>query len=461
MLITLDTVRADRLGCYGHERIETPHLDRIAREGILFENAFSSVPSTLPSHASILTGMYPARHGIHDNGVYYLEAGVETLAERLRAEDYATAAFVSAFVLDAQFGLDQGFELFDDQMELALSRSDPRAIRRAAHLSDEKRRWFAQLASPSERRADSVTQAAMDWLRALDSEPFFLWLHYFDAHQPYRPPEPWDTAYDPGYAGVLDGFAHTFKLAQRRHGWARDAVPAAEIAHMQARYDGEISFLDQWIGRLLGLLEQRDMLERSLVVVVGDHGEGFGEHLQIWEHNAEIYDEAVRVPLLVRLPGGEQRGRRIADLVRTVDVAPTVLDLLGLTPWRYVDGTSLRALIEGTAESAPAPILLEARRERQVHETQTSSLGLRTEDHKLILTLDRSGRVVSRELFDLKEDPGERRTLTEREPARTRAMTRELLARQEELERQRDALPFRGLDRMTSDALRALGYLDP
>jgi arylsulfatase A-like enzyme len=162
LLVTLDTTRADRLHCYGNERIETPHLDRLAREGVRFERAYTAVPSTLPSHASILTGTYPARHGVHDNGIYALPDRAETLAKRFSAAGYRTGAFVSAFVLDEQFGLAQGFDVYDDEMAAPLLEARPERIQQLEGLSEDQRKWMLQQASPYQRRADEVTPRAID-----------------------------------------------------------------------------------------------------------------------------------------------------------------------------------------------------------------------------------------------------------------------------------------------------------
>ena len=196
LLITIDTIRPDHMGCYGYDRIKTPHMDRLAEKGVLFENAFSPVPITLPSHASILTGTYPSFHGIRNNGTYALSDAAVTLAELLKDKGYATAAFVGAYVLDKRFGLDQGFDLYDDD------------------LSSEEEQTFMY----KERRAESVTHAVIQWLKGRNPEPFFLWVHYFDPHMQYNPPPPFSAEY-----------------ADRP-------------------YDGEIAYTDHWIGVLLDAL---------------------------------------------------------------------------------------------------------------------------------------------------------------------------------------------------------------
>lgn len=460
LVVTLDTTRADRIGCYGNARIQTPNLDRLAAEGVLFESAFASSPSTLPSHCSIFTGQYPARHGVHDNGVYALGDDAKTLAERMSASGMRTAAFVSAFVLDRQFGLAQGFQHYDDEMELPLLEGDPEEIVRIESLPEEERRWLAQQASPYQRRADAVTRRALEWIERNGAEPFFLWVHYFDPHMDYTPPEPWDRRYDPDYAGELDGRAKTWHFVSEKHGWGRtQPLPEREREHMIARYDGELAFTDHWLGKLLDDLRARGLWERTLVVVVGDHGEGFGEHGQLWEHNGQIFDEVMRVPLILKLPGRAPAGRRVRSLARTIDVLPSVLDAAGLAPEPRAQGLSLLPLARGQA-SAPRPseALLEALRERQSWPTDFSWLGLRTEAHKLVLLFDKRGEIVQRALFDLGADPGERRDSAGERPSEVEEWTGHILEGYRRMQAEAGSSAFRGMDSVTSDALKALGY---
>ena len=458
VLITLDTTRADRLGCYGNERVDTPHLDRLAREGIRYERAFTPIPSTLPSHASILTGAYPARHGVHDNGVYALDEGWTTLAERLGGSGYRTAAFVSAFVLDRQFGLAQGFEVYDDQMVAPLIARDVEALRAAGDLSDDQKKWFLQQASPFQRRAEDVTRPALEWIERLTEEPFFLWVHYFDAHMGYQPPSPFDQKYDPLYSGQLDGDMQTWYRVAAQQGWRRKAdAPAAEMEHMIALYDGELAYMDGWIGKLMAELEARGRWDETLIVVVGDHGEGFGEHEQMWEHNGDIFDEVMRVPLILKLPGGEGAGTVVERLVRTIDVAPTILEVADRAGWEGMQGAPLMRADDAAPE--PREILMEALREEQAIEAGFSWLGLRGEEHKLVLLLGGSGgEVLQTGLFDLSGDPGERFGLQESERERAESWTRRARELYAGMKAAAGSGALRGMDEVTSEALDALGY---
>jgi choline-sulfatase len=261
LLITIDTLRADRLG-----RGFTPTLDRLAAEGVSFNRTRAAVPLTLPSHATILSGLLPQHHGVRENATYRFDATHQTLATLLKARGYRTGAVVGAFVLDRQFGLDAGFDSYDDRI--------PRSPDASVRLE-------------SERKAAAVTDAA---LRCVDGAPFFLWVHYYDPHAPYTPPKQY-----------------------------------AEAA-MGQLYDGEVAYVDAEIRRLLDGLAARQQLSTTAVVIAGDHGESLGEHGER-THGMLLYEAAVRVPLIVKVPGGKPAVR--TDPASLADIAPTVLGLVG------------------------------------------------------------------------------------------------------------------------------------
>ncbi|MEQ8766982.1 MAG: sulfatase-like hydrolase/transferase [Planctomycetota bacterium] len=303
LLITLDTTRADRLGCYGFERPVSPNLDALAGRGVLFEQAVSATPVTLPSHTTILTGLYPPAHGVRDNGAFRLPEGVPTLATRLAARGYRTGAFVAAYPLDSAFGLARGFDHYDDD------------------TSDPTRPKFEFLFD--ERSASVVTQAALEWIRKQDGEtPLFTWVHYFDPHAPYQPPPPFDAEYE------------------------------------DDPYAGEIAFMDASIGDLLEGYEEARDLEHTIVAVTADHGESLGEHGEP-HHGLFIYDATQRVPLLLAGPG-LPRGKRIGEMqARTVDLMPTLLDLAGLTVPGDLHGQTLMPALSAPA-SHPRHAYLES-----------------------------------------------------------------------------------------------------
>ncbi len=284
LLVTLDTTRADALSCYGVHAGTTPHLDALAAEGVLYERASTVAPLTLPAHASILTGLVPLRHGVRDNGLWPLPESARTLAERAAEAGCETAAFVAAVVLDESFGLAQGFERYDAP--------EPPSEQRTSHYA--------------ERDARAVIDAALAWYAARDrSRPFLAWVHLFDPHSPYAPPEAF------------------------RRGSAPDEL-----------YRGEVAWADHELGRLLDALRADGTLARTLVLVAGDHGEAFGEHGEV-SHGPFCYEPTLRVPFLVRDPGEARPGRRSRELVSVADVAPTLAEALGLAPEPGLDGVSL------------------------------------------------------------------------------------------------------------------------
>lgn len=294
VLVTLDTVRADRLGAYGSTAGLTPNLDRLAAEGVRFARCLTVAPITLPAHASILTGLDPIEHGVRLNGAFALDASVPTLATQLREHGYTTGAFVSAFVLDRRFGLDEGFDVYDDHLVDGAGTDD---------------------LGPEERRGEATVARALEFVDRAGDQPCFLWVHLFDAHAPYEAPK-------------------AFATTER------------------APYDAEVAYVDQCVGQLLEGLNARGRGSDALVSVVADHGEGLGEHGER-THTLFLYDTTMHVPWIVwsgdRLP----RGRVVEPTVSTTSLAPTMLALLSFGPPTEMTGTALAELVRGEAEQPP------------------------------------------------------------------------------------------------------------
>ncbi len=403
LLVTLDTTRADHLGCYGNETIETPNLDRLAAEGVRFEWAFSSAPITAPSHSTILTGRYPMAHGVRDNGLFNLGAEQETLAEILLAAGYDTGAAVGAFPLDSQFGLDQGFELYDDHFTVAFENL------RGQRIVPKRTLFF------DERRASLVNEAIYPWLEQRGDKPFFAWVHYFDPHQPYEPPTPYSELY------------------------ANDL------------YDGEIAFADEALGALLHRLEALDLRDNTLVVVTADHGEGLGEHNEN-THSTLLYNSTLHVPLIISVPG-QQESMTIGQRVGTVDIAPTILDLLQLEAPEVMQGKSLSPLIE--SKGAPVAGFPSALYAETLSPRLSQGLG------ELRVLFDRQYKYIfgpRPELYDLEEDSRERMDLSALEPDAAAGMYRRLDAFLQAHTSQ-DASTSVDVDPETRKRLEALGYL--
>lgn len=381
LLISLDTCRPDYLGCYGGE-CPTPHLDRLAAEGISFTEALCPVPITLPSHCSLMTGTLPPRHGVRDNGPYPLLSPCKTLAELLGQKGYRTAAFVSAAPLRSKSGLSRGFELYDDAFS-----STP----------------LSPLQYP-ERRGEETVRAARRWLEGEHREPFFLWIHLFDPHDPYRPPKPYSQ-----------------------------------------NYAGEIAYTDHCVGLLMESPAVQRNRGKLVVAVVGDHGEGLGEH-QEDTHAFFLYDSTLKVPFILWAPRILPERKTIDSQVRLIDLPPTLLQLLQIPFPESFQGVSLVPYIEGKekkdllsyGESFYSFLQF---RWRQI-------VSMRTGEYKLIL----SGK--EGELYRLKEDPGEQKNLFYGEEILVKELKERLSAFGEEESKISPSL----LDPKQILGLEALGY---
>lgn len=343
LLITIDTVRADHLGAYGYTKGATPAIDRLAREGVRFADATSQAPLTGPAHAAILTGQYPARLGVRDNASTPIPAGTSTLATMFKGRGYRTGGFVGAFILGPEYGFAQGFDTFDATFA----------------------RFNAGMKLQAQRRGGEVTDAALKWIRG-DSHQFFAWVHLYDAHAPYDAPAPFR---------------------------ARFAA---------APYDGEVAYVDSCIAKIVAALEQSGQLERTLIAVVADHGEGLGDHGEA-EHGLFLYESVLHVPWIMRLPGHDAAGSVVKTQVRAIDVLPTLAAIAGVTPPK-TDGTSVVPFYKvpgGAAPRDPAPSYAETFYPKW-HFGWSELKSVRVGDWKYI-------DAPKPELYDMRADAGEAR----------------------------------------------------
>ena len=409
LLISLDTTRADQLGCYGGQLARTPRLDALAAGGVRFAQAMSTASSTLSSHTSIMTGLYPRRHGVARNGFMVNDENV-TLAEVLGQAGFHTAGFIGSFALDQVFDFDQGFDVWNQEFDIEF---DP------TH------------ADQNQRRAESVTDALLAHVdRALDEERLFLFAHYFDVHSPFDPPEPFASEYAlPGGPKAADlgvihaqEVAHQERIAERRPVFdvgldlalatGADGTRLPGDDELAALYAGELAYTDAQVGRLLDGLERRGVLQECVVILTSDHGETFWEHGDFWHHGAWVYDTNVHVPFLVQLPDGRGRGTVVEQPVSGTDLFPTLLDLLDIELPEPVDGVSLVGALDG-GQAPLRPLYSEATQPTRVHEKQGGWLNqlkskcVRRGRWKLILT----PYLNLEELYDIASDPGERQNL--------------------------------------------------
>lgn len=294
LLITIDTLRADRLGCYGYKGAQTPNIDRLAQGGMRFTDAVSHVPLTRPSHTSIFTGLYPFQHGVHDNIAPALDKKIPTLAEVLKKNGYTTAAFVSSFVVNSQSGLNRGFDVYEDEFN--------------------PQKQPTQFALNLEKRGGDVYQEFSEWMSRPKNNAYFAWVHLYDPHFPYAPPPPYDT-----------------RFANRP-------------------YDGEVAYADEIVGKLLKKIDAN-----TLVVLVSDHGESLGDHGEN-AHSYFIYDSTLRVPMIFYWPGTLPAGQTVSGQTRLIDLFPTILDLISIAAPKGLSGISLKPWLLNP--SSPAPILI-------------------------------------------------------------------------------------------------------
>lgn len=394
VLITADTLRADRLGCYGSLTTRTPNVDRLAAEGMLFENAASPMPLTRPSHFSLFTSLYPRDHGVVDNAIP-LPADLDTLPEMLRDNGYETAAFVGTALLGEGSGADRGFQVLDAPRQ-------------------------------RQRRGETVIEKAITWLtRRSTDQPFFLWVHLFDPHLPYAPPPPFRPDAEESLLTTLPevSWSRLLDLVAESEG----ELPGRFLEHALSLYDGEVEYLDAQLGVLYEAMEALDLLDRSAVVFTADHGECF-DHGIFFEHASCLYDGGVQVPLILRYPRSVAPGRRETAQVELIDIAPTLAMLARLPEQPAFQGRNLlkgRGGGEGTAFlqhplHRSASVDLRRSRWQQLRSvagvptrqvlTDREQLGVRTRQWKYILTGD------DEELYDLEADPEELHNLSSEKP---------------------------------------------
>jgi len=392
VVITIDTLRADHLGCYGYKQIRTPNIDGLASDAVRFERAYTPVPVTLPAHTVIFTGTYPMLSGMHDFSGNKLNPGQPTLASVLKQHGYATGAVIGSAVLDSRFGLNQGFDLYYDHFDF--SRLD------ASNLDE------------MERPGNLVADVALDWLAKNHRSKFFLWMHLYDPHYPYRPPAPYNEEYK------------------------------------DRPYDGEIAFADAQVGRLITYLKANGLYRNTLIVLTGDHGESLGEHGEK-THGFFVYNTTLHVPVIIRLPGVSPV-RTLSEMVSLADLMPTVLQTLKLDVPKEVQGVSLVPLMTPRAPENSRSLYAETFLPR-LHFNWSELRAVETEKYQFI-------DAPKPELYDLLKDPGETQNLYEEK----KAVADELRARLSTLISQYSAgqelAEKTGLDPALMERLKSLGY---
>ncbi len=424
ILISLDTVRADHLSCFGYHRATTPGIDRIAEEGVTFTRAFTQIAHTLPAHLSLFMSRYPREHKVLFNDWKPLEK-FPVLAESLKTRGIKTGAIVSAAVLEAEFGLGPGFDYYDDECDSFIGNM----------IRDRK---------IYRRTADKVVDRAIKWLKKQDSsKPFFLFLHFFDAHTNYdlTPKE---------YSRMFKTDPQLTRIMETRN---QDERLARKINH----YDGSIRFVDDELSRFWSFLNESGVYDKALIIIISDHGECLGQH-NWYHHGLYVYEELMHIPVIMRFPEGEHAGKKIDALVSLVDIAPTILDFYNVRQMADSRGKSLLPLVRGETDNIYQYIFLERRwypeknEENKKNWAPGEKFGVRSEKWKYIWASEEAD-----ELFDLEKDPHELTSIASEHPDIMEIMKKELdnyfaLVKKEIIVPQE-------IDEKSRKKLEALGYL--
>ena len=459
LLISVDTLRPDHLHCYGYARDTSPNIDRLAAEGALFENVISSTSWTLPAHAALFTGLADTVHGCVDTD-RRLEDSRHTLAERLRESGYATVGFFSGPYLHPVFGLSQGFDEYIDCT--SYPELSERVIERKGTVDGHQieTRAHSDITNPR------VYQQVRDWLDAGPPQPFFMFIHMWDVHFDFIPPPPYDEMFDPDYQGSVTGERFLFNAA------INTLMPKRDLEHVIALYDGEIAWTDMHIGKILDDLDSLGLRESTLVALVSDHGTEFFEH-ELKGHRQSLYDEVIRIPLIVRYPRRVPQGQRYSEQVRIIDVLPTLLELVGAGAPPDTMGQSLVPLFEGgklkrdnlaiselfcdSGQLTPAGLWASKDPRFPIRHRLRS---FRRPDRKLIYDLNRERTVV----FDLLADPAEQAPLADSGAPQMQSLLRDARWARTWLREFREALPTTGeaseIPEAVLEKLRMLGYVD-
>jgi arylsulfatase A-like enzyme len=441
VLVTIDTLRADHLHAYGYERKTSPNLDRLAAEGVLFENAFTVSPRTTQSVASIITGRYPQTIGVRALWGR-LKPNEGTLAEVLKQNGYYTGGVFSNPII-AKSNIDHGFDFFFIPIKIDMT------------------------------KAVKVNKTLFSLLQRKLNRPVFIWIHYWDPHESYNPPKEYKDLFNPGYWGAFKQKFNFYwnldnekikkhELYKPRVVFNHTPLPQKDIKQISALYDGEIAYTDMAVGELLEGLKERGFMKNTLVVVTSDHGESLGEHQFFFDHGDFVYDATVRVPLIFHWSGIIPPGRRVSRSVRTIDIFPTILSLMGIPDtFGKREGKDLTPMLLGKKDLGDLPVYIESgeclflkfNSRRYIKGVKGKIRGLREGNWKLILTPTKSEPIF--ELYNLDTDPSETQDLAAKEPKRVQ----EMFQRLKEWFKKGNKKIIREKNKEIKKSLRSVGYL--
>jgi arylsulfatase A-like enzyme len=473
ILITMDATRPDHLSCYGYERLTTPNLDKFSQEGVIYKNAYATAPWTLPSHASMFTGMYPTKHGAHHDfnppqsgkdlsetqnekysdfqnlflrNIFKLSEGNYTLAEILSERGYRTAGIIGGLFCHSIYGLAQGFDYYNDKIFTNVNKDISFfIIYQGVNLFFPLNDFITQYGYHIKRIASQLNRLVFKWLKENHEQPFFLFVHCMDAHAPYIPPPPYDEYFGKRDKGIIMNFAPkgdlSYVTAELNLGFSvmggKHRLTPEERELVVFRYDGGIRYLDHCLGLLFEKLKALKAYDKTLIIVTSDHGEAFGEHNQMY-HGLTIYEEILRVPLIIKYPSPSSRRGVVEKRVSLVDLLPTILAFLNYPIPSGIDGKVL--------ENSDHPVIAE-------RDTCASRAIYQGRD-KYIWTSN-----SLHELYDLERDPREEENLITRFPHKAEAMERTLNEWSASFTPPKTRGDEVKISKTTDEALRALGYI--
>ena len=418
ILIVVDTLRADYLSCYGNGFVKSPNIDKLASDGVLFENVISQSSWTLPSHATLMTSKYPIQHGALSYNNPLNESEI-TLAETLKKNGYITGAFISTTLVSSKFGFNQGFDTFNEDLD-----------------------------ADYQRPVTKFHAKSLQWIEKNYGNKSFLWMHYFEPHYPYLQHEPYTSSYESFFnKGEKGNFDYTHEWIKEKFNRKEAELNIKDLNRLKALYGGEVSYIDEFIGELINKIKKLGLYDRSLIVLTSDHGESLGEHHLI-EHGESLYEPEIKVPLIIKFPfnnGGIEKGKRIKLRVQLIDIMPTVLSVLKIKPQAMLYGSDLISSIINDRSFEDRACYSE------VHNFKSLSKG----NWKLILSLPVRGKP---EFFNLKEDPSESENLFQMAFDRGESLKRELL---KWIVTMNNPIPKTvRIDNKTEEKLKSLGYLN-
>jgi len=382
IIISIDTLRPDHLHCYGYDRNTSPNTDLLAADGVLFRTAIAQAPSTLPSHASMLTALIPSHHGAFHNASSRVPESIPTMAEFLSADGFTTASFNGGGQMSAVYGLSQGFD----------------------HYESVKGETFSK-----------VVDRGMEWLGSHRDERCFLFLHTYEVHAPYRSKKEYLDRFDSGYVGSLPDSISNSVLDRINFGDLE--IDSEDLAHIRNAYDAGIFTMDLSLGRLVHFLRSEGLYENTILILTSDHGEEFGEHGKVGYHCHTVYDELLRVPLIIKFGSSDFSSTVVENQVRSIDILPTILDVLDISTISKYDGASLMSQVSAAAQGIALPKRDSGRQfavsERDDIDDIHNIMSIRSADSKLYV-IKKDGVVAKRMFFDLAADPGEKKNLVRR-----------------------------------------------